>query len=205
MQLKTLFILSVLIALCGTSELYASPVYFLVAETPDSEVHHDSYVLPLNALEDIAHARDLIAKGPGIGGAIVVAEIAVGADGINRDFRAPGTLVWSWHVSEFVGFSDITTEILDGWPSFVESDVQGWFANTGGLIGFWSYTIVDELEQPSIPAPGTLLLLLSGLGGLTLLRECRASSPKVGAAQPSGTRRSAQYPFINRTPMDNRR
>ena len=176
MQVKTLFILSVLIALCGISEPYASPVYFLVAETPGAELHHDSYVLPLDALEDIAHARDLIAKGPGIGNAIVVAEIAAGADGINRDYHAPGAPLWSWHVSEFRGFHDISAEILDGWPSFVESDVQGWIANTGGLIGFWSYTIVDELENLSIPAPGTLLLLLCGLGSLTLLRGCRAGA-----------------------------
>ena len=199
MQVKTLFILSVLIALCGISAPYASPVYFLVAETPGAEVHHDSYVLPLDTLEDIAHARDLIAKGPGIGNAIVVAEIAAGADGINRDYHAPGAPLWSWHVSEFEGFHDITAEILDGWPSFLESDAQGWIANTGGLIGFWTYTIVDELENLSIPAPDTLLLLLTGLGGLALLRECRASSLKVGAAQPSGARGSAQCRFVDST------
>ena len=176
MQVKMLFTLSVLIGLCGTAAVYASPIYFLVAETPGAEVHLDSYVLPLHAPEDIAHARDLIAKGPVIGNAIVVARIAAGADGINRDYRTPGAPVWSWHVSKFGGFHDITAEILDGWPSFVESDVQGWFANTGGLIGFWSYTIVDELENLSIPAPGTLLLLLSGMGGLALSRGHRASS-----------------------------
>jgi hypothetical protein len=27
----------------------------------------------------------------------------------------------------------------------VEKDVQGWIQNTGGLIGFWTYTIVAEL------------------------------------------------------------
>jgi hypothetical protein len=181
MQVKMLFTLSLLIGFCGTAGVYASPVYFLVAETPGAEVHLDSYVLPLNAPEDIAHARDLIVKGPGIGNTIVVAKIAAGADGINRDYRAPDAPMWSWHVSEFGGFHDITAEILDGWPSFVESDVQGWIADTGGVVGFWSYTIVEELENLSIPAPGTLLLLLSGLGGLALLRECRAASLKVGA------------------------
>ena len=37
MQVKTLFTLSVLIALCGVSETYASPVYFLVAYFAESD------------------------------------------------------------------------------------------------------------------------------------------------------------------------
>lgn len=83
----------------------------------------DSYVLPLTAPEDISHARDLAANGPAIGSAIVVAEIAAGSDGLNRDYRAASAPLWSWHVTEFIAFADIGVEILDGWPSFVESDV----------------------------------------------------------------------------------
>jgi len=129
-------------------------VHFLVAERPEFAVHHDSYVLALSDPADIAHARALISAEPGELPSIAVANIAAGADGINRDYLAPGAPPWSWHVTEFDGFYDITAEILDGWPTFVESDVSGWIANTGGLIGFWNYTVVAELE--AVPEPATI-------------------------------------------------
>jgi hypothetical protein len=152
----------------------AAPVYFLVTELPGQAVHHDSYVLPIEAPADIEHARDLIARGPAEAGAsIAVAQIAAGADGINRNELAPGKPLWDWHVTAFEGFADNTVEILDGWPSFVEQDVSGWIANTNGRVGFWSYTITQELTAatPAIPLPSPLsgacaLLLATALGAL---------------------------------------
>ena len=41
-------------------------IRFLVSEF-DTPVHGDSYVLPLSDPDDIAHARQVITKGPGIG------------------------------------------------------------------------------------------------------------------------------------------
>jgi hypothetical protein len=140
----------------------ATPVYFLVAELPGEVDYNDSYVLPLTNPDHIAHARDLIARGPQDAGThIVVATIRAGADGINRNVRAEGQPAWSWHVTDMVVFADATMEILDGWPSFVEQDVAGWIANTCfndethtyGTLGFWGYTVVEELEDypPSQP------------------------------------------------------
>jgi hypothetical protein len=123
-------------------------VYFLVAERPDAIVHGDSYVLPLSEPAAIAHARALIEAEPGTLPSIVVAEIAAGADGINRDHLALGAPPWSWHVTGFEGFTDFAIEILDGWPTFVEQDVDGWIANTGGMVGFWNYTVTAELPTP---------------------------------------------------------
>jgi hypothetical protein len=128
---------------CLISACFGETVYFLVAETSPS--HGDSYVLPLTEPNDIAHARDLIKYGPGVGQAIVVARIACEPDCINRNYLAPAKLAWSWHVTGFENFADMTAEILDGWPGFVESDCEGWVSNTGGLIGFWDYTVVEEL------------------------------------------------------------
>jgi len=131
----------------------AATNYFVVAERPGTARHHDSYVLPLTNATAIAHARALIANGPGIGQAIVVARIAAGADGVNRDYLAQGAPAWSWHVTSFVAFADSTIEILDGWPGYVENNVAGWIANTGGSIGFWTYTVVDEIPgRPQITA-----------------------------------------------------
>lgn len=133
----------------------AVPVYFLVAELPGAEVHNDSYVLPLTRADHIEHARDLIEHGSdAVGAHIVVANMRAGADGINRNLRAEGEPAWSWHVTGMIDFADATMEILDGWPSFVEQDVAGWIANTcfdepatEGTLGFWGYTVVEELDD----------------------------------------------------------
>ncbi len=141
----------VLMLLLSVSPARGGPIYFLVAEPPEIRTHGDSFALPLIHPQDIAHARRLIAEGPAAGATIAVARIAAGADGINRDYLAPGAPPWSWRVTEFLGFADLTAEILDGWPGFVESDVDGWIRNTDSTIGFWNYTVVAELG-PS-PAP----------------------------------------------------
>jgi uncharacterized protein (TIGR03382 family) len=152
----------------------AATIQFVVAERPGEVVHGDSYILPLSDPDDIAHARALLTAEPGTLAPIAVANVAAGADGINRDWLAPGRPAWSWHVTEFQGFADFTVEVLDGWPTFVEQDVPGWIANTGGQIGFWSYTVVAELTVPE-PVTGAmpLALLLAACG----LRRRRPGAP----------------------------
>jgi hypothetical protein len=129
-----------------TNGARSEAVRFLVSEF-DDPFHGDSYVLPLSNPDDIVHARQLIADGPAIGAPLVVAKIAKGANGINRNYLAPGAPAWSWHISEFEGFTDFTIEILDGWPTYVEGDVDGWIANTNSYVGFWTYTVTAELPQ----------------------------------------------------------
>jgi hypothetical protein len=96
-----------------------------------------------------------------------VARIAAGADGLNRGLRAPGEPLWWWHVTSFEGFADSTIEILDGWPGYVEQDVAGWIANANATIGFWTYTVVEELgpvpepARPALVATGLVMLLLA--------------------------------------------
>lgn len=145
----------------GFPDAAPGPVYFLVAELPGREVHNDSYVLPLTQADQIEHARALIEQGPEVAGErIVVASMRAGADGINRDLRAEGAPAWSWHVTEMISFADATMEILDGWPSFVEQDVTGWIENTcfdeaatDGTLGFWGYTVVEELDDYPMSLP----------------------------------------------------
>ncbi len=126
----------------------AETIFFVVSEIAPDTPRGDSYVLPLEDASDIAHARDLIAKGPSAGDAIVVAEIAPGSDGINRNVLAPGKPQWSWHLVNFESFAGNTIEILDGSPTLVEEDVEFWMQNTGGFIGFWGYTVTAELDEP---------------------------------------------------------
>jgi len=117
-------------------------VYFLVAET--RPFHNDCYVLPLSEASAIEHARDLIQFGPGIGEAIVGADYLWGwpefSINVNRNYLQPGALAWSWYVTEFIGFADVTAEILDGWPTGVEEGLVH-----PPSLGFWCYTVVAEL------------------------------------------------------------
>jgi hypothetical protein len=155
---------AVLVSATTTS---AAPVYFLVSEFPDQIEHGDSFVLPLEDADDIAHARDLVARGRAAGSYLIGADIVAGADNINRDILAEGKPAWSWHISKFDQFADASIELTDGWPGFIESDVQGWINNTGGgtvdndgdgepdgppptvgRIAFWSYTVTAELTGP---------------------------------------------------------
>lgn len=131
----------------GVGSAQATGVRFVVGEMPGRVVHRDAYVVELSRPADIAHARALIAQGPSIGTPLVVARIAPGGDGINRNYTAATTPApaWSWRVTEFVGFADFTIEILDGHPGGVEDDVAWWMRNTNGLVGFWNYTITREL------------------------------------------------------------
>jgi hypothetical protein len=156
--------------MASASTAMAGPVYFQVAELPGSEFHGDSFVIPLELPDQIAHARDLIRHGPeGAASPIVFATIAKGPDQINRDLNQPDRPLWDWHVTSVDGFGDIGIELLDGWPTFVQSDVDGWIANTNtgsakpgeGRIGFWSYTVVRELtgypqDVPVIPLPAAV-------------------------------------------------
>jgi hypothetical protein len=149
----------------------AGKIEFLVAERPGTiDPHGDSYVVAIDESQTalLEHARALVdwaAAGavtdPPGDGPIVVAEIAAGGDGRNRDYLAPGEPLWSWHIVGPPSFGDITAEILDGWPTFVEQDVAGWIANTNGFVGFWNYTVVAELG-PVVPEPSAAMLLIAG-------------------------------------------
>ena len=61
--------------------------------------------------------------------------------------------------------------IYDGWPGFVEQDLPGWLANTEGIIGFWNYTVVAELQVA--PEPGGLSLLGTAAFGLLSFARLR--------------------------------
>lgn len=140
----TALVLGVLI----NNEVNATPpVRFVVAEFPGASFHHDSYVLPLSDPQAIAHARELIAFGASVPDSIAIANIESGSDGINRNVLALGAPPWSWHVTEFLGYAEITAEVLDGWPTGIELYPEYWLHNGGGSIGFWSYTVTAELPQ----------------------------------------------------------
>ncbi len=135
-----LIVLAVL-AIGTPSQALPETVYFLVAEF-EPVVYNDCYVLPLTEPSDIMHARMLIIVGPGIGQPLVVADYSrfYMMQYINRNYLEPGMPAWSWYITSFVAFADMTVEVHDGWPTGVEDGlVDPW------KIGFWHYTVVEEL------------------------------------------------------------
>lgn len=127
-------------------------VYFLV-EAPLS-IHTDSYVLALENETDITAARAMI-EDVSLR-KIVVAEITKDPK-INyyRNRDLLNNKDWSWHVAKFIGFADVTIEIYDGWPQYVEDNYSSWVENTkgggtNGVIGFWSFTVTREVDPSEL-------------------------------------------------------
>jgi hypothetical protein len=150
----TAVLLTAGLAACPSDPPSNGTVYFLVANPEEPE--KGSYVLPLTDPADIAHARAVIADPAGTDGHIVVASLARGGVDLpyqNRDLLNDGKL-WSWRIDAFQSFADNTIEILDGWPQFIEDDVEGWFQNTGGQIGFWSARVLREVSLEEMAGPG---------------------------------------------------
>jgi hypothetical protein len=198
---------ALLIGCLFPTSVHAETIYFVVGEWPGSPpTHNDAYILALENPDDIAHARDLIQYGPSIGSALAVAAIMVGPDGVNRNWVAPGKPLYSWHIIQFEGFWDATIEIWDGWPSGINGNPEAWIEMTRsyydppgvGHIGFWGYTVVDEVV-PGPTADGDLdesgavdmkdaliaLRMASGMISPTLIQVLRGDVAPIGA--PNGT------------------
>jgi len=140
-------------------------VFFKISNSsePDSE----SFILSLTDLDEIVQARQIIANPhelciiPGFHlcqdlDKIILAKI-VRQDGsesyLNKDLN--NDMIWSWRIDSFDGFVGSTIEILDGWPGYIEEDLDRWFQNTDGdenhgHIGLWSYTVVAEVEADDV-------------------------------------------------------
>jgi hypothetical protein len=135
------------------------PTYFLFAERAGTQSLHDSFVVPLTDPDQVAHARDIIARGPDVAGEpIVFASIARRSDHINRNLLTNGQPEWNWHVTGVSGFGDVGIELLDGSPTYVSQHLDTWLRETSGHIGFWNYTVSKELpgypdRVPPIPVP----------------------------------------------------
>lgn len=183
-----LAVLAIAFSTLSASAARAGLTYFLVAERNAPAHHGDSFVVPIERPDLVAHARDLIARGPEAAGAsIVFADIAPGSGGgINRDLIAAGKPEWNWHATAVTGFGDMGIELIDGWPGYVDGHLDNWLRETGGTIGFWSYTVVKELpgyggggaQPPAVPLPPA-----AWAGGLTMIGLIVGRWRKAGRAR----------------------
>ncbi len=79
---------------------------------------------------------------------IVFGDLVAGGAGHNRD--SLNGVDWSWHLDEStVGLADMTIELCDGIPSFVEADLAYWIGTVGAFCP-WTSQIVAIDTDPAI-------------------------------------------------------
>jgi hypothetical protein len=77
--------------------------------------------------------------------------VARWADGINRDYLAPGKPAWNWHVTGFAGFSEGIAEGNDTTPRLIDCCGGGdWQSATNGIASFMGWKPVAELTLEEI-------------------------------------------------------
>ena len=179
---RLLFIGSVCLCLLSANRAHAEGIRFLIGALEPTPPHDDSYVVVFEDPDNIAYARYLIVQKGDVDWMVdtpmVSCQIEAGADGINRDHRAPGNPEWSWHVVGEPSFCQVTVELIDATPTYVEEHLDEWIEMTGGGPGAtrgqlvtWGYTVVEELGP--IPEPATMVLLFGGVIAFLLKRGAR--------------------------------
>ena len=132
-------------------------IYFLLGAEPyrypdEMKKLIGTAVIPLSDPEHIAHARDLIRRGPSPNGEsnrpTVSLLVRAGKNGINRNFYEPGSPEYSWHPYLVRRFADIVLQPVDTTPKRLEttvdwSDPAAW--NEDRLVAFSDLTVVREL------------------------------------------------------------
>ena len=170
--MRALIILFLTIINCCT---YGETICFLLTEKGR---YNDSFVIQLSKSEEIAYARRIIAEPTNseLRRTGITASIALGADGINRNYLAPGAPEWSWHIKEFFGFggcgipeSEFTPTQIEWNPTYFTTKTyvtNGSSILVGGYpypsVCFGNYRITSELGpilEVTIAQTSTNLLL----------------------------------------------
>jgi hypothetical protein len=139
--------------------------------------YQDSFVVPLERLEDIAYARQLIQNpnDPNLKhGHTIMATFAVGRDGINRNYSAVGAPEWNWHIVDFVWFTD-------SGDSEVRAVGLEWIANHEGDLEFKYQLPVFFKYHFSAELGPALYLALRSEGDQMIFQW---SSPPYDSARP---------------------
>jgi hypothetical protein len=167
---------------------------------------NDSFVLPLSKPEDVREARRLLREVPPTAQRVLVVNIVAGADGINRDHLAVGAPQWSWHVTEFISFTDYVPGLEHSpTPVLIEENLEK-YKGTGVAL-FTMYGIIAELRPPfkvSVRfAPEGVVLSWPWRGQLYVYTvECASTlspadwAPVAGTAWPI-----AETTWVDKTPL----
>jgi hypothetical protein len=186
-------ILTMLLLLVGSSASVRATnvVYFVFAER--LPLRRDSFVLPLVRTNDIAYVR-LLLQDTNVTRRTPVFRIARGSDGINRDYVAVGAPQWSWHIAEFLDFTDQVLGPLGSRPTYVESHLDEWLAsNQSGVTAFFHEPLFELLPAPLLavstrPTPAGLELSWTDLGVhyIYTVEVSPAAAPSNWVSAPGG-------------------
>ena len=151
----------------SAGEWWEDPVHddvlFVVGPLPgleESTARGDSFVLSINLAETavLSQAYALVDWVESGGhyldenrpeGWMPFGAVGAGSDGVNRNVLADGEPLWSWHITEFVGFLGGGFPGLDSAPSLIEQDIQGGADNYA--VAFTGYTVVSVLSSANVP------------------------------------------------------
>ncbi len=126
-----LFLLSL-----AAASAHAETAYFVLTGTNLSSAAgtspYQAFVVSSNDPALIKQARDALANPSPTVVLGISAKVATGADGINRDYAAPGHPVWSWHITQLLKWNNlagpagvmVATGYTDG-PSNVSDMLAG--------------------------------------------------------------------------------
>lgn len=128
--------------------------YFLVGEK--SAVHQDSYVIRTDDPARLTEIRSWLAK-PLAERPLVLTDIKKTGNSPsawNKDLVTKGR-IWNWEPAGEPSLVDFTIEIYDGWPVYVQENLEEWIRITqtgsgNGRIGFWNYTLIREVTSAEL-------------------------------------------------------
>lgn len=99
------------------------------------EVNDERFVVQVETSAQIAEMEARLASGAE---GVINGEIEAGDGG----FNAP----WSWHmVPSTVHTADMAMEVCDGWPGFVEEELEYWLGTVKRFCP-WSAKVVERLD-----------------------------------------------------------
>lgn len=106
----------------------------------------ESFVIEISDPKLIASARAQIQDPAAFVPRLLVAQISEGSANLNRDLSSTFLAPWSWHIQRVIRFADFASIDCDGGPSLVEKTFPWWQESKGGLICFWGYRVIRELQ-----------------------------------------------------------
>lgn len=136
--------------------VHAETAYFLMSGPIGirSSPTFESYVVTVNDAALIAQARERLRSGTDAPHLVPHVKIAMGVDPVNLNYAEPERPVWSWHVTELLGWTttfgglrpDVVIPNMDGTPSNVPRLLAG-DANTPPVdnMTLVNYPLVMEL------------------------------------------------------------
>lgn len=133
--LLVLFALSLLLGCGGDTVIVGDSADFVV------KVNNEQFVARMTDPASITRAREIL-QGKAEN-AILLGDVRRGSGGFNRG----RSKIWNWHLTpDSVRFADVTIELCDGTPSYLEENLDEWLVQIKQFCP-WSAEIISEVGR----------------------------------------------------------